>query len=116
MDASQAESTLVSSYHCCLFTSHSSLALQDLSASKVESDEDLNLRIDREGEDLDVMGDEPQPTIQSEHHELMTELSDVPPAQLLEGGLLDAGSEDMEMVRCHGNGMSGCGMCYYHAE
>lgn len=50
-------------------------------------------------EDVDIMGTEDSNPIIQLDHQLMTELSDVPPAQLLDGG-----SEDMDVVSCHGDG------------
>lgn len=47
------------------------------------------------GDDLEDSTElESEPIATSSDHQLMAELSDVPPAELLDGG----GSEDMEMV------------------
>lgn len=53
--------------------------------------------MEKADEDVDILGsDEPLSAVTAEH-QLMTELSDLPPDQLLDGG-----SEDMEMVCFHG--------------
>jgi len=57
---------------------------QDVSVNKELSGGD--------GDELDIIGDGSVDT--SAHHQLITELSDIPPAQLMDGG-----SEDMELVR-----------------
>ncbi len=66
------------------------ISFQDASVSK---------DVDISGGELDITGEDgdvdavAKPLVASDH-QLMTELSDVPPAQLLDGG-----SEDMDMVR-----------------
>lgn len=54
--------------------------------------------MEKNEEDVDILGtDEPESAVTADHRTMM-ELSDVPPAQLLDGG-----SEDMDMVGFHGN-------------
>lgn len=72
---------------CCLISS------QDLSVSKADVSN---------AEEGDILSDS-----NLSDHLLMTELSDVPPAQLLDGG-----SEDMEMVGCHDRARMRCNLIF----